>query len=120
MVGVWVRRGWALVRGVLCWIGAVALVAAGGLLPLILAGRVTFSAVYAALGAPRTDLSDIGLGLIALGAAAVAGLMAGVVGSMIACFPALALIGRSGVFDRVLKPLRRRREEAPTEDAWPF
>lgn len=74
--------------------------------------------VYAALGAPNNDLSDIGLGLIALGAAAIVGLTAGVIGSMIAAFPALALIGKSGVFNRILR--RRTRVEAEREDAWPF
>lgn len=96
----------------------MALIASGGLLPLVLAGRVTYSVVYATLGAPHHDLSDIGLALIALCAAAIVGLTAGIVGSLVACFPALALIGKSGVFNRIL--IRRKRAEPDRENSWPF
>ena len=82
-------------RGVLCWIAAIALVCAGFLIPLILVAWVVYSVVFAAIGA-HNDASDTGTAILALMVGAVAGLLAGGVGMLITSFPALALIGKSG------------------------
>jgi hypothetical protein len=101
MANGWSRRAWVLFRGSLCWVGAVVCVGAGFVVPFMLVGRLVFAATYP----PHNDLSDIGTGLIALGIAAIAALIAGVLGSWITALPALVLIDKSGVFNR----LRRRR-----------
>jgi hypothetical protein len=101
-----------------CWAAAVICIAAGFFAPLLLVGRVVDSAMNNALGGTHHDLSDIGLSLLAVGVATIAGVAAGIVGSLLASFPALALIGKSGVFNRLR--LRRRSKEVEHQEAWPF
>jgi hypothetical protein len=114
----WVPR---LVRMMLCWCAAVIVVGVGFLVPAYLVFRLTFAGVLHAFGTHHGDLSDIVPAILGVTLAGVAGLLAGVVGSLLAAFPALALVGNSGVLDR----LRRRRSEAPTHHdstpaGWPF
>jgi hypothetical protein len=107
---VWARRAWVLVRGAICWLAAIAIVAAGFIVPLLLTWPLAGDAAAAAMGPPHHDLSDIGPGLIAFFIGGVVGLLAGSIGAAIATLPALALIDRSGVFDK----LKHRPETAPS------
>jgi hypothetical protein len=116
-----------LARGAACWAGAVVLIAAGFFIPLYVAFHVTYSLVVASFGPPNHDLSDIGPGIIGFFVGGFVALIAASVGGALASFPALALIGKSGLLDR----FRRRRTENdlhaaptetnanPTEDTWP-
>lgn len=116
MANAWAWRAWALVRGLFCWLGAVACVSAGFVLPLMLVGRLVFATIYT----PQNDLSDIATGLWALLVAAIAGMMAGVLGAWIATLPALVLIDKSGVFNRLLRGRRRPVETSPDDDGDDF
>jgi hypothetical protein len=95
---VWLRRVRVAFRGLVCWLAAIAVVAAGFIVPLLITWRVVAGAVVVAMGPPNHDLSDIGPVLIGIAIGAVAGLVAGSIGAAIASLPALALIGKSGVF----------------------
>ena len=112
-MAIWQRRVWPVVRGLICWLGAIAVVAAGFLVPLLVTWRVVTNAVIAAMGPPHNDLSDIGPVILGLLIGAMAGLAAGAIGSMIASVPALALIDRSGVFNKLKRRRARSRAGLP-------
>lgn len=109
MAGVWTRRGWALVRGLLCWIGVAILGLVGFLGPLIAVGWGVRSAMYPGWGSSSNY--DENKDLIALVVAVPLALLAGAIGVAISSIPAFALLAKSGLFNP-LRERRRRRDEA--------
>ena len=96
-------------RVIFCWAAAIALMVGTFLLVFVVTARASYSLLSGWWGPKHHDLSDAGPAILAFAVAALIALVASLVAMLIASGPALALIGKSGILDRLLRRRTRRK-----------